>query len=1347
MDELRARHHEFRPGRGRERIGDGDESALAWPGVAAARPDQVGGPRAPALEAHACTMSAGPKATHNEPKLPLPPVAADHESHRSPAAPSDPDHDQQHATPDNSDRDSDVDEDASDAEEDEPHLKYDKLTAALVPVYRNGDATSSLLVAGDKMILGTHNGNIHTLALPSLQSLRLYHAHSASITAIDVSPTPPPLHNTPRLDRLNSSAWRAPPLPLPSARNPKQLPAVPPTPSNLIHIATASIDGHVCVSSLVDPKDVSLRNFARPVNAVALSPDYKNDRTYLSGGLSGNLILTSGAKSGVSADANTNSAAAAASGWLGSIGLGQNTGKDSVLHSGEGAISTIKFSNTGRFVVWVNEHGIKIMRSHLKLESHESESAWKRIAHIDRPNRNAWPDMAAVWKARVQWIDDDALEADLDEPRAPNGSAAQDSTKSSRKPPPEKLLVGWGDTAWLVHVYAARLTTGKNGSQRLPGRADILHKLTFDDCVVSGLSLYTPSLLAVLAYRTRDDQDNPIPSSIEDTPKRGRHHRQTGLQPELRLINFSTGEEVDVDTLNINRFETLSAADYQLTSLYVPPPPRLAPTQKGALENFGAGLWDAGASASRLFSSGASIKSPPPSEGGRTAIKSPAGSVGGSQLAAPSRSTPDANPFLARTGLKLFVHSPYDCVLAIRRELSDHLAWLLERKQYGKAWGLIDDHPGIVGLPNDRQSIPSSPSGPTRAQNSLADFFADEDVSQTTMSPEKIQNSIATKEKQRIGDLWLQQLVANEEWLAAGKVAGQVLGTSSRWEKWVLAFAQDGHFDEITPYIPSTDMKPALPSFVYEVVLGHYIGHDRLRFRELLDRWDPELFDITSVKTAIQNKLDSSDVNEESVEGGERGRDWRILLDGLAKLHLAEGCTTDALRCYVRLQNGDAAMSLIREYHLADAVSDDIPGLLMLRIPKEQMKTASLEELEEASAEVVRLLVDEAFSGNVRPEVVVSQLERHESTYQPFLFFYLRALWTGRTTDDETPISRAERMKLQQQIEEGRMLVEQYGDLAVTLFAAYNRELLMDFLRSSISYTYEKASHICEEKHYVPELVYLLSKTGQTKRALFLIIGELGDVSQAISFTKENPDLWDDLLDYSMDKPKFIRALLEEVGTSINPITLVRRIPNGLEIEGLREGIGKMIREYEIQHSISDGVAKVLRGEVTSGMDVLRAGQKKAVKFEVNHEKLDDVEVHTDPVPILNGNGMEEVGTGHSPKPGHCVGCEEMFHQDGKFCQQASMMDIRFDTNTGFVESETLIGFNCGHVYHLSCLLNLDTKADQADIEVLQGRRPTEDEELGDTSRSVRAKVEHARRIKRAVQGGCPVCALPDEAD
>lgn len=39
-------------------------------------------------------------------------------------------------------------------EEEEPKLKYLTLTKSLGPVYRNGDATSAFLVAGDKMVGG-----------------------------------------------------------------------------------------------------------------------------------------------------------------------------------------------------------------------------------------------------------------------------------------------------------------------------------------------------------------------------------------------------------------------------------------------------------------------------------------------------------------------------------------------------------------------------------------------------------------------------------------------------------------------------------------------------------------------------------------------------------------------------------------------------------------------------------------------------------------------------------------------------------------------------------------------------------------------------------------------------------------------------------------------------------------------------------------------------------------------------------------------------------------------------------------------------------------------------------------
>jgi hypothetical protein len=56
----------------------------------------------------------------------------------------------QHA--DDRDAEDDDDEEEDDDADEEPKLKYSRLTSSLGPVYRNGDATSSFLVAGDKMV-------------------------------------------------------------------------------------------------------------------------------------------------------------------------------------------------------------------------------------------------------------------------------------------------------------------------------------------------------------------------------------------------------------------------------------------------------------------------------------------------------------------------------------------------------------------------------------------------------------------------------------------------------------------------------------------------------------------------------------------------------------------------------------------------------------------------------------------------------------------------------------------------------------------------------------------------------------------------------------------------------------------------------------------------------------------------------------------------------------------------------------------------------------------------------------------------------------------------------------------
>ncbi|KAM5448504.1 Vacuolar protein sorting-associated protein 41 [Microsporum audouinii] len=1206
-------------------------------------------------------------------------------------------------------------EDDDDVEDEEPRLKYAPITPVLSPLYRNKDATSTFMTAGNKMIIGTHNGNIHIYSVPFFQRLRVYHAHSASIDSISVSPFPPPAPSkadfTPIVQTAGSGASISE---SPSGSKIQQHITIPPTPSNSIYIATSSMDGNVCVASLVDPKDVTLRNFGRPVSAVALSPDYKSDRTYVSGGKSGNLVLTIGGRVGASSNATLGSASPA--GWFGSLGLGGNNGKDRVLHSGEGAISCIKWSRSGKYVAWVNEEGIKIMRSHLHLEQTEAEHAWERFGHTDRPRSQAWDEMAGVWKPRVVWIDEDSLESD-------NASAMQVSEGVSqsqrlKKHDPEKLLVGWGGTIWIIKVSRGDQSKGV-GKKRIAS-AEITTKLR-TDCIISGLSLYTQNLLLVLSYIIPED-DEPGTPSKQAGPARGIRRRQNGLQPELRLIDIDTEEELSGDILTVRNYENLSASDYHLDTL---PLSRIASTtQRGALESITAGFIDATLYPKRLFSSGTSSRSMT-SSADRGSSFQVTGIVDSTGLLHGGKYNKEIE-LAATPGVRVFVHSPYDCIIAVKRGFEDRLAWLDSHEQYEEAWELLEQNPDPFGVDSggggeSRPATPT-PSAPGPSVMSLLD-------SSSIRTTNHFSSSKLEQEKRRIGELWLKQLVGQGEWEKAGNICSKVLQTTTAWDHWICVFARTGKFDEITPHVP-IDIDPPLPSFVYELILGHYVSRDRVRFNELIELWPPSLFETDSVTAAIQDQLVSTE------EGTE---DWRNLLNCLAKLFLVGGHYREALRCYIRLQDGDAVMNLIREYHLLDSVSEDIPGFILLRVPKNRIKSTPVSELEEATSEPIKLLVREAANGIVRPETVVSQLQ--EADLGIFLYFYLRALWRGdfMTKEGGKPAIRtrghhrtaAEAGKLV--ADEGRVLIDGFANTAVELFASYDRPLLMEFLQSSTSYSYDTACTICESRNFTPELIYLLSKTGQTKRALQLILSSLKDISHAISFakTQDDPDLWDDLLSYSMDKPEYIRTLLTEASTAIDPIKLVRKIPSGLEIEGLREGLTRMIREHDIQASISLGVAKVLAGEVAIRMDALRKAQRQGMKFDIRHDEGTAAEGADDQDNVIQaettGETIEEKQerVTKAIPPGRCAGCKKAFVEQ---------------------ETETIIVFACGHIYHLSHLHGQPTPHEQEEPQeqLLSSPRlhhQPSTVQSSALSRAVGLKVTNARLLRDKIGSGCKICA------
>ena len=182
------------------------------------------------------------------------------------------------------------------------------------------------------------------------------------------------------------------------------------------------------------------------------------------------------------------------------------------------------------------------------------------------------------------------------------------------------------------------------------------------------------------------------------------------------------------------------------------------------------------------------------------------------------------------------------------------------------------------------------------------------------------------------------------------------------------------------------------------------------------------------------------------------------------------------------------------------------------------------------------------------------------------------------------------------------------------LYAEYEPSRLIEFLRASSYYSLEKAYKVCKERDYVTEMVFLLGRMGNNKEALNLIIERLGDVNrvrrgdldlsrsisdtnlyQAIDFAKEqnDDDLWEDLLRYSESRPAFIRGLLENVGADIDPIRLIRRIKNGLEIPGLKEALIKILQAFNLQVSLMEGCQTILDGDCATLAKRLQKDQTK----------------------------------------------------------------------------------------------------------------------------------------------------------
>lgn len=62
----------------------------------------------------------------------------------------------------------------------------------------------------------------------------------------------------------------------------------------------------------------------------------------------------------------------------------------------------------------------------------------------------------------------------------------------------------------------------------------------------------------------------------------------------------------------------------------------------------------------------------------------------------------------------------------------------------------------------------------------------------------------------------------------------------------------------------------------------------------------------------------------------------------------------------------------------------------------------------------------------------------------------------------------------------------------------------------------------------------------------------------------------------SISHTAFIRGLLENIGADINPLRIMRRIQDGLEIPGLKNALIKILQASNLQISLLEGCQRIL---------------------------------------------------------------------------------------------------------------------------------------------------------------------------
>uniref|UniRef100_A0A914D3T3 RING-type domain-containing protein n=1 Tax=Acrobeloides nanus TaxID=290746 RepID=A0A914D3T3_9BILA len=368
-----------------------------------------------------------------------------------------------------------------------------------------------------------------------------------------------------------------------------------------------------------------------------------------------------------------------------------------------------------------------------------------------------------------------------------------------------------------------------------------------------------------------------------------------------------------------------------------------------------------------------------------------------------------------------------------------------------------------------------------------------------------------------VGRQLVENLIKDGKFDTAARYVKQICGwDKEEWEHYVGQFEEHHHVLKLVPVIPTKS--PQLEPECYEVILTSALICKPMLFKKLVHMWNPDLYRVGAIIDKIIKRMHDN-LNHDPNQSSLSKEEITYLYQSLAHLYVYTRNFERALELYLLLKD-PAVFNAIKKHRLFGHVKDRIVELMDIN--------ADL---------AVRLLLDDD-EETVPASTVVTQLSRMPKLQMLYLN---RLLSKGEGSD--------------------------YSDLLIKLYAEYDKDKLMSFLRKAENYKIDQALEICKRHNYIEEVIFLLGKSGDRFEALDVIMN-MGRIEKAIDFCTEHEDdveLWNRLIELAMRRPDHITRLLSSAGSYINPLEVIQKVPSEMDIPGLRKSVMKVLRDYELQ--------------------------------------------------------------------------------------------------------------------------------------------------------------------------------------